>query len=41
MVELAILFIVFFSSMIIEKTLKKIYSQNEQIIELLKEIKDK
>jgi hypothetical protein len=37
----AIVLIIFFSSSIIEKTLKSIKNQNEQIIELLKEINKK
>lgn len=38
---IAILLVVFFSSSIIEKRLKNIEKQNAQLVELLKEIKDK
>lgn len=40
-VLIAILLVIFFSSSIIEKTLKNIEKQNEQIILLLKELRDK
>ncbi|WP_263628193.1 hypothetical protein [Rossellomorea aquimaris] len=41
MIEIAILIIVFASTGIIERTLKSMKDQNEQIIKLLEEIKDK
>ena len=38
---IAIIIIVFISSNTIEKTTKGIYKQNEEIIQILKEIRDK
>ncbi|MDE5416174.1 hypothetical protein [Alkalihalobacterium chitinilyticum] len=38
---IAIIIILFVSSSVIEKRLKNIESQNNQVIELLKEIRDK
>ena len=40
-IGIAIVLIVFFSSSIIEKRLKSIQKQNNRIIEILKEIRDK
>jgi hypothetical protein len=41
LVGIAILLILFFSTSIIEKTLKSIEKQNDRVIELLEEIRDK
>lgn len=41
MVLIAILIVIVISSSIIEKTLKNIEKQNDQIIDLLKELRDK
>jgi hypothetical protein len=41
LVGIAILLILFFSTSIIEKTLKSIEKQNNRVIELLEEIRDK
>ena len=41
LVGIAVVLIVFFSSSIIEKRLKSIQIQNESVIEILKEIRDK
>ncbi|MFE0506750.1 hypothetical protein ACWF7H_16985 [Peribacillus butanolivorans] len=40
-VGIAIILIVFFSSSIIEKRLKNIEKQNNRVIEILEEIRDK
>jgi len=40
-IGIAIIFIVFFSSSIIEKRLKSIEKQNNRVIEILEEIRDK
>ena len=40
-IGIAIIFIVFFSSSIIEKMLKSIEKQNNRVIEILEEIRDK
>jgi hypothetical protein len=40
-VGIALLLIVFFSSSIIEKRLKNIEKQNNRVIEILEEIRDK
>ncbi|USK74281.1 hypothetical protein [Peribacillus frigoritolerans] len=40
-VGIALILIVFFSSSIIEKRLKKIEKQNNRVIEILEEIRDK
>lgn len=40
-IGIAIVLIVFFSSNTIEKSLKSIETQNDRVIELLKEIRDK
>ena len=40
-VGIAIILIVFFSSNIIEKRLKNIENQNNRVIEILEEIRDK
>lgn len=41
LIGIAIVLIVFFSSNIIEKRLKSIEEQNNRVIEILEEIKDK
>lgn len=41
LVGIAIVLIVFFSSSIMEKRLKSIEKQNNRVIEILKEIRDK
>ncbi|WP_175423010.1 MULTISPECIES: hypothetical protein [Lysinibacillus] len=41
LVGIAIVLIVFFSSSIIEKRLKSIEQQNNRVIEILEEIRDK
>lgn len=41
MVGIAIVLIVFFSSSLIEKRLKSIEKQNNRVIEILEEIRDK
>ncbi|EAZ86528.1 hypothetical protein [Lysinibacillus fusiformis] len=41
LVGIAIVLIVFFSSSIIEKRLKSIEKQNNRVIEILEEIRDK
>ncbi len=40
-IGVAIVLIVFFSSSVIEKTLKSIEKQNNRVIEILEEIRDK
>ncbi|MFS0605310.1 hypothetical protein [Peribacillus frigoritolerans] len=40
-IGIALIFIVFFSSSIIEKRLKNIEKQNNRVIEILEEIRDK